>query len=242
MSIPVQCTQELPKYLLEKPQLLTATAHGPAAQCGADHLRRNVGTFSDLLAEDMSKLCVDGPHRRKENQEMVQNIKPLLSLDSLKWQGAPSSVSKNALQADHHSRDRTMYTARVGIYTLAGRGSPFCHYIVPHIVCVFVSDICTTLPGRWFPESTLRDADVRRGAAVSCLWFLPGGLSRGHNHQRRVLKTPYHPCDLDWTVFSTWHISFHVLWCNDGADISQLIWSLKPPWSWRVDELCRCWC
>ncbi|TKS71535.1 hypothetical protein D9C73_005013 [Collichthys lucidus] len=112
MSIPVQCTQELPKYHLEKPQLLTATAHGPAAQCGADRLRRNVGTFSDLLAEDMSKLCVDGPHRRKENQEMVQNIKPLLSLDSLKWQGAPSSVSKNALQADHHSRDRTMYTAR----------------------------------------------------------------------------------------------------------------------------------
>ncbi|KAE8298740.1 hypothetical protein D5F01_LYC03244 [Larimichthys crocea] len=148
MSIPVQCTQELPKYLLEKPQLLTATAHGPAAQCGADHLRRNVGTFSDLLAEDMSKLCVDGPHRRKGNREMVQNIKPLLSLDSLKWQGAPSSVSKNVLQADHHSRDRTMYTARVGIYTLAGRGSPFCHYIVPHNVCVFVSDICTTLPGR----------------------------------------------------------------------------------------------
>ncbi|KAG8007926.1 hypothetical protein GBF38_013664 [Nibea albiflora] len=107
MSIPVQCTQEIPTYLLEKPQSLTDTAHGPAAQCG------NVGTFSDLLAEDMSKLCVDGPHQRKENQELVQNIKPLFNLDSLKWQRAPSSASKNVPQADHHSRDRTMSTARM---------------------------------------------------------------------------------------------------------------------------------
>ncbi|XP_030276019.1 uncharacterized protein LOC115583378 isoform X2 [Sparus aurata] len=66
MSIPVQCTQEIPACLLEYPQPLTATAHNAAAQCCvADRLSRNVGTFSDLLAEDMSKLCMEGPRRTK---------------------------------------------------------------------------------------------------------------------------------------------------------------------------------
>lgn len=109
MSIPVQCTQEIP----EKPQPLTATALNPAAKCGVDWLSRNVGTFSDVLAEDMSKLCVDGPHQKKKNQELAQNIAPLLSLDSMKWPAASSSVSKNQLQADPLYRDRTMHTVRM---------------------------------------------------------------------------------------------------------------------------------
>lgn len=87
MSIPVQCSQEIPEYLHKKPEPLTATA-----------------APSDLLAEDMSKLCVDGPRQRKENQE------PLKSLDFLRWQGASS---KNLLQADHPSGDRTMPTVRM---------------------------------------------------------------------------------------------------------------------------------
>ncbi|XP_073324538.1 uncharacterized protein [Pagrus major] len=114
MSIPVQCTQEIPACLLENPQPLTATAHNAAAQCGvADHLSKNVGTFSDLLAKDMSKLCMEGPRRIKVNQELVQpTFAPLLSMDSLRWQGASSNASRNVLQADHLCGDGTMHTLR----------------------------------------------------------------------------------------------------------------------------------
>uniref|UniRef100_A0A673BWY0 Uncharacterized protein n=1 Tax=Sphaeramia orbicularis TaxID=375764 RepID=A0A673BWY0_9TELE len=59
MSIPVQCTPEIPTCLLEKPLPLAAAAHNPAAQCGVQCPSKNVGTFSDLLAQDMFKLCVD---------------------------------------------------------------------------------------------------------------------------------------------------------------------------------------
>lgn len=113
MSIPIQCTQEITACLHETPQPLTVTAHNPTAQSGVDRVSRNVGTFSDLLAEDMSKLCVDGPCQRKENQELVQNVAPLLSMDLSRWQGASSSVSKNQLQADHACGDRMMHTVRM---------------------------------------------------------------------------------------------------------------------------------
>lgn len=107
-SIPVQCTQEIPAYLHEKPQQLTM-AHSPAAKRADDWLPRDVGASSNLLAEDMSKLCVEGPCQRKENEELAQNIAPLLSLESSRWQGASSSASKN-LGADHLCGDRTMQT------------------------------------------------------------------------------------------------------------------------------------
>ncbi|XP_070815398.1 uncharacterized protein [Chaetodon trifascialis] len=110
ISIPVQCTQEIPAYLHEKPQPLTATVHKPVAPCGIDRLSRNPGTFSDILSEDMSKLCVDRPRQKKESQEPAQSVAPLLSLDSSRWQGASS---KDLLQADHLSGDRTMHTLRV---------------------------------------------------------------------------------------------------------------------------------
>lgn len=123
MSIPVQCTQEIPACLLEYPQPLTATAHNAAAQCCvADRLSRNVGTFSDLLAEDMSKLCMEGPRRTKVKQELGQNVAPLLSVDSLMWQGASSNASRNVLQADHLCGDVAMHTVRVGVLTGHGQG------------------------------------------------------------------------------------------------------------------------
>lgn len=113
MSISVQCTQTIPEDLQEKPEPQLATAHKPATQCGVDGLSRNVGKFSDLLALDMSKLRLDGACQRNENLE----LEPLLSLDSLGWQGASSKVSKNLLQADLPSGDTSMLTRRVGVYT-----------------------------------------------------------------------------------------------------------------------------
>ncbi|KAM8756788.1 uncharacterized protein AB9X84_009875 isoform 1-T9 [Acanthopagrus schlegelii] len=114
MSIPVQCTQEIPACLLENPQPLTATAHSAAAQCCVfDRLSRNVGTFSDLLAEDMSKLCMEGPHRTKVKQESGQSVAPLLTVDSSMWQGASSNASGNALQADYLCGDVAMRTVRM---------------------------------------------------------------------------------------------------------------------------------
>uniref|UniRef100_A0A3Q3VRC2 TRAF family member-associated NFKB activator n=1 Tax=Mola mola TaxID=94237 RepID=A0A3Q3VRC2_MOLML len=74
----------------------------------------NVGTFSDLLAMDMSKLCVGGARQIKENQDFEQNIAPLRSLDSLNLQ----EVSGNLSQADHLSGGRTALAARVGVFAV----------------------------------------------------------------------------------------------------------------------------
>ncbi|XP_042352999.1 uncharacterized protein zgc:113184 isoform X2 [Plectropomus leopardus] len=98
-SISIQCTQEIPVSLHEEPQPLTATALNP--QCGINRLSRNVGTFSDLLAEDMSKLCVEGARQRKEDGAVEQTVVPLLSLDITRCQGASSSVSNNPRMEDH---------------------------------------------------------------------------------------------------------------------------------------------
>lgn len=100
MSIAVQCTHEIPVYPHEKPEPLTAATQNPAAQGGIDRLPRNVGTFSDLLAEDMSKLCVDMTSVKAEQKQMF-----LLTLDS-------SSESKNPGK-NHPGRDRALCTATV---------------------------------------------------------------------------------------------------------------------------------
>lgn len=100
MSIAVQCTHEIPAYPHEKPQPLTAATQNPAAQCGIDHLSRNVGTFSDLLAEDMSKLCVDMTSVKAKQTETL-----LLTVDS-------SSESRNPGK-NHPGGDRALCTAPV---------------------------------------------------------------------------------------------------------------------------------
>lgn len=110
VSIPVQCTQEIPVCLLERPQPLTATVCNPAAQHGVDCCSRNVGTFSDLLAADMSKLCVDGPRQRRVDRTLEQTVTPSLSHDVTRWQGASTNVVHNPGQTDHRSGDRTMHT------------------------------------------------------------------------------------------------------------------------------------
>lgn len=108
MSLPVQCTQEILVNLHDGPQPPTATAPKPAAKCCVDCPSRNVGTFSDLLAEDMSKLCMEVPRQRKEDGTTEHMVAPLISQD-IKWQGV-SNVLNNPKQADSRSGDRTMHT------------------------------------------------------------------------------------------------------------------------------------
>lgn len=115
MSIPVQCTQELPTSLNVRPPQLTFTVRNTAPQRGVDRLSPNVGTFSNLLAEDMSKLCVDVPRHEMEDGPLEQMVAPLLSLDFMGWQGASSSVSNHPGNTDHQSRDRTKHTVGVGV-------------------------------------------------------------------------------------------------------------------------------
>lgn len=100
MSIPVQCTQEIPAHPHEKP----VTAHNPDAQCGVDPVYRNALTFSDLLAEDMSKLCMTVTQQRKDCGKAEPNH--LLTLDS-----------SNPRQAGQCDGDSTLYPARVSALT-----------------------------------------------------------------------------------------------------------------------------
>lgn len=110
LSTPVQFTQEIPVCLGEKPQQLNTAAHGPAAHYGIDGPHGHAGTSFDILAEDMSKLCVDLPQQRKEDRNLEQKISPLLSVDSPWWQGAPFGVSKPLAQAVDLGGDKTKLT------------------------------------------------------------------------------------------------------------------------------------
>ncbi|KAM7005811.1 uncharacterized protein LKV04_002477 [Tautogolabrus adspersus] len=123
MSIPIQCSQEIPVCLHEKPQQHAVTAHNSAAQCYINEPSRNVETFSNLLAKDMSKLCLDLPPQRKEDGNFEQPVTPLLSEDSSRWQRASSSFSTKLGQTDGFGGDRTMHTATMPVSegpTLAG--------------------------------------------------------------------------------------------------------------------------
>lgn len=114
MSVPVQFTDEIPAYLLENPQTLTSVTQIPAAQCGADYFSRNTKSFPDLLADDMSKLCVDVPSQRKESVKAENKFPLLLPLDSLGCHGASSNESRNSKQ-NHPAGDRTLHTIRMPV-------------------------------------------------------------------------------------------------------------------------------
>lgn len=120
VSIPVQCSQKSPVHLREHPQPPTGTTHDSRAQGGFDLLSRNAGTFSDLLAEDMSKLGVNVRCQRKEDRKMEHKAPPVSAAVSSGWHGASSSVSKNPKQ-DPPVGGRMLQTARVGV--LAGQKS-----------------------------------------------------------------------------------------------------------------------
>lgn len=163
MSIPVQCTNEIPVYLHGRPQPLTATARHlqpPAAQHGIDRLSPNAGTFSDLLTEDMCKLCVDVPRQGKEGAALKQMVAPLLSLDITRWQGAASSVSNDPGQADHCSGDRTMHT--VGMTGTPSPVGDFCQndgFMVSDVV--LQSHVCEFCQAVFPGDTTTRGEFLR---------------------------------------------------------------------------------
>ncbi|XP_040059949.2 uncharacterized protein LOC120835254 [Gasterosteus aculeatus] len=109
-SIPIHCTQEIPVSLHKRPHSLTAITRNRAAQLGGDDLSSNMGTFSDLLAEDMSKLGVGVPRHGEEDGTLEQMVAPLLSWDFTRWPGASSSVTNHPGQAVDHSRHKTKHT------------------------------------------------------------------------------------------------------------------------------------
>lgn len=74
-----------------------------------------MGTFSDLLAEDMSKLGVGVPRHGEEDGTLEQMVAPLLSWDFTRWPGASSSVTNHPGQAVDHSRHKTKHTFGVGV-------------------------------------------------------------------------------------------------------------------------------
>ncbi|KAK2914905.1 hypothetical protein Q8A73_005499 [Channa argus] len=112
MSIPVQCTQEIPVYFHEKPQPLAAAAHNPAPQC-ADW--RHMGTFSNLLAEDMARLSVGVPQQRKEDLLLEPKVASLLSLDSTMWQAASTGEYEIEEQTDNFNRDGTLHATKMPV-------------------------------------------------------------------------------------------------------------------------------
>ncbi|XP_014826678.1 PREDICTED: uncharacterized protein LOC106906100 [Poecilia mexicana] len=67
ISIPVQCSHEVPAFLYEKPQPLTSAGPDPTPPHGAEHASRNVGCASGVLADGMSKLSVNMPCQRKQD-------------------------------------------------------------------------------------------------------------------------------------------------------------------------------
>ncbi|XP_029906805.1 uncharacterized protein LOC115358857 isoform X2 [Myripristis murdjan] len=114
VSIPVQCSQDGPARLLEDPGPLVSTAQNATAQHGIDHLSRGAAPFSDLLAEDMSKLCVDEPCQRKEDRKTEHKEPPVFALDFPGWHKASSSESKPPRQAGLYVGDRMPQTFMVG--------------------------------------------------------------------------------------------------------------------------------
>lgn len=100
--------QEKQENMQEKPEL-----QSPEAQCGIGGHSSDMGTFSDLLAMDMSQLHVDEVCQRPKRQEtQAQDVTPAHSLESLRWQEA-SQDSKNLLQADYPSKSKTLLTLGV---------------------------------------------------------------------------------------------------------------------------------
>ncbi|XP_047203989.1 uncharacterized protein zgc:113184 [Girardinichthys multiradiatus] len=126
ISIPVQCSYEIPACLYEKPQPLTSKGPDPAQPCGADHSSRNVGCASGILAEGMSKLSVDMPCQRKQDAKMEMLNPFMFNLESSKYHGASSCKTKPSEQ-NGPGDNRAQYTVKMpmtdgGLLNLSGVG------------------------------------------------------------------------------------------------------------------------
>lgn len=126
ISIPVQCSHEIPAFLYEKPQPLTSAAPDPAQPRGADHSFRHVGCTSGTLAEGMSKLSMDMPYQRQQ-EVTTEMLNPFLfNLEPSKCHGASSSKPKLSNE-NGAGESREQYTAMMpmtdgGLLNLSGGG------------------------------------------------------------------------------------------------------------------------
>lgn len=177
---------DIPEHPQEK------TRPSPCHLTAAGDLPKNKETFSDLLAMDMSKLAVHGGCQSNENQESASNVPPLRSLEPSRWPGGSGD-------------SRLTLLARVGIIPDAKLHLCCKHYHCPHgprLLCPTTG--AGAKHGRRLRQSSRRDTDVWRGAAVSRLRFLPGGFPWRHQHQRRISTPPLHPHHLTYPPPPAW--------------------------------------
>ncbi|CAN9512304.1 unnamed protein product [Ophioblennius macclurei] len=108
MSIPVQCSVTMPVYPHEVPQSVASNTQNPAEHCGIDGISKTVGIFSDLLAEDMSKLNMDSPCQRKKGMKADPKSPFFFTLDTLKSHESFCGESKHQ-KPDLPCGERTLH-------------------------------------------------------------------------------------------------------------------------------------
>lgn len=108
-------SHEVPSSLYEKPQPLRARLLDPAEPPGAEHSSCKVGTFFALLDEDMSKLSVDVPQHRKQNEKTEKTGSFMLTSDSSGHLGA--GFDKLKIEQNGLGEDRVQCTARVSVFS-----------------------------------------------------------------------------------------------------------------------------
>ncbi|XP_017271312.1 uncharacterized protein zgc:113184 isoform X2 [Kryptolebias marmoratus] len=130
ISIPLQRSHDIPSSLYEKPQPLRAGLPDPAEPCRVEH-----PSSTALLAEDMSKLGVDVPYHRKQNEntEKISSFK--LTSDSSGYLGA--SFGKFKFEQNGSVEDRVQYTPRVGELLSQAGGALMSDVALHSHVCEF---------------------------------------------------------------------------------------------------------
>ncbi|XP_043979200.1 uncharacterized protein zgc:113184 isoform X2 [Gambusia affinis] len=93
ISIPVQCSHEVPVFLCEKPQPLTSAGPDPTPPHGAQHAFRNVGCASGVLAEGMSKLSMNMPGQRMQDVK-TEMLNPFM-FNTERWKYHADSPSRS---------------------------------------------------------------------------------------------------------------------------------------------------
>lgn len=116
ISIPVQCSHEIPAWLYEKPQPLTSAAPDPAQPRAADHSFRHLGCTSAALAEGMSKLSMDIPYQRQQDVKTEMLNPFVFNLESSKRHEASSTKPKPSKE-NGAGESRAQYTAMVSVFS-----------------------------------------------------------------------------------------------------------------------------
>ncbi|XP_055016599.1 uncharacterized protein zgc:113184 isoform X2 [Boleophthalmus pectinirostris] len=130
-DLPTQLDSEYPVYLNSSPHptppLLT-----PAAPCGVQESSINIGNFSNLLAQDMSKLSVNTSVQKKDPKSELSIPQSLSSVLTLS-----NGASYN--KCLHHNGEDTERNTPVTGY-LNTSGTPYSHHL-PTPGGMMISDV-----------------------------------------------------------------------------------------------------